>query len=268
MRNSGLFKSIAVAVLFMATMSFAQYPGPGYPPSGGSGSAVIYPFTHTNGDNEFSQIINGSDNFIATNTDGDSTTTVSHESQNFEATSDDGSGNATGISTDSNSSSLVATSPSSSSYVTVGGGGNPIIESHAESTVSTHQRSHVLQQDTLYRVQIGDNTSFPASELTIAGYITAFSGNALGAVGISLTPGITASAFSAGLYYTDGGPNSVTIEAGSTGARDTTIGSKPTCDASARGRRWYVEGGAGVADTYEACTKDAADVYAWRTLLP
>jgi hypothetical protein len=46
-----------------------------------------------------------------------------------------------------------------------------------------------------------------------------------------------------------------------------TGGSKPTCDSTNRGGMWRVEGGAGVADTFEVCTKDAADAYAWRTLI-
>lgn len=40
-------------------------------------------------------------------------------------------------------------------------------------------------------------------------------------------------------------------------------GSRPTCDAAARGMTWYVAGGAGVADTGEMCRKDNSDVYAW-----
>lgn len=38
---------------------------------------------------------------------------------------------------------------------------------------------------------------------------------------------------------------------------------RPTCNAARRGTAWYVAGGAGVADTYEVCGKDAADSYAW-----
>jgi hypothetical protein len=59
-----------------------------------------------------------------------------------------------------------------------------------------------------------------------------------------------------------------TMVAEANGPYDDTIGSKPTCDVTVRGRRWRTEGGAGVADTYEVCTKDAANVYAWRSLLP
>lgn len=40
-------------------------------------------------------------------------------------------------------------------------------------------------------------------------------------------------------------------------------GTKPTCDSSVRGNMWFEEGGAGVADTWEICCKNAADAYVW-----
>lgn len=40
---------------------------------------------------------------------------------------------------------------------------------------------------------------------------------------------------------------------------------KPACDSTSRGTIWYTPGGAGVADTFEKCRKDAADAYAWVT---
>jgi len=43
-------------------------------------------------------------------------------------------------------------------------------------------------------------------------------------------------------------------------------GSRPTCDAAARGMTWYVAGGAGAADTIEICGKAAADTYSWVAL--
>lgn len=52
------------------------------------------------------------------------------------------------------------------------------------------------------------------------------------------------------------------------GFRVTTTGAKPACSVATRGNIWRTEGGAGVADTLEACTKDAGDTYAWRSLLP
>lgn len=49
------------------------------------------------------------------------------------------------------------------------------------------------------------------------------------------------------------------------GARLATSGSQPTCDASARGLMWNIEGGAGVADILQICQKDAADAFVWVT---
>jgi len=43
-------------------------------------------------------------------------------------------------------------------------------------------------------------------------------------------------------------------------------GSRPTCDAAARGMTWYVAGGAGAADTIEICGKAAANTYSWVAL--
>lgn len=42
---------------------------------------------------------------------------------------------------------------------------------------------------------------------------------------------------------------------------------KPTCNATNRGRIYYSDGAAGVADTFEVCGKDAADVYAWKAIV-
>ena len=50
------------------------------------------------------------------------------------------------------------------------------------------------------------------------------------------------------------------------GMRLNTATAKPTCDAGIRGTLWYVQGGAGVADTVEACIKNAGDSYLWQTL--
>jgi hypothetical protein len=45
-----------------------------------------------------------------------------------------------------------------------------------------------------------------------------------------------------------------------------TSGSKPTCDATARGYVWLEEGGAAAADTFEVCAKNSSDTYAWYVL--
>lgn len=52
---------------------------------------------------------------------------------------------------------------------------------------------------------------------------------------------------------------------GKAGFRMSTSGAQPTCDASTRGLMWNVEGGAGVADIFQICQKDALDAYAWVT---
>ena len=49
------------------------------------------------------------------------------------------------------------------------------------------------------------------------------------------------------------------------GIQLNTVRSKPTCKSVTRGLLWYTLGGA-AKDTLEVCAKDAADVYAWRTL--
>jgi hypothetical protein len=43
-------------------------------------------------------------------------------------------------------------------------------------------------------------------------------------------------------------------------------GTQPTCNAGNRGKVWYVAGAGGVKDTFNVCTKDAADAYAWRVI--
>ena len=51
----------------------------------------------------------------------------------------------------------------------------------------------------------------------------------------------------------------------SRGVQLETTGSQPTCNSTNRGRQWSVRGGAGVADIFQVCEKDAADVYGWVT---
>jgi hypothetical protein len=51
-----------------------------------------------------------------------------------------------------------------------------------------------------------------------------------------------------------------------TGTVEIQQSSEPTCDATTRGQIAFVQGGAGVADTYRICGKSAADTYAWQTI--
>ena len=41
---------------------------------------------------------------------------------------------------------------------------------------------------------------------------------------------------------------------------------RPGCDATVRGRAWFVAGSVGVADSYAVCAKDASGAFAWRTI--
>ena len=50
------------------------------------------------------------------------------------------------------------------------------------------------------------------------------------------------------------------------GVRINTATTRPTCDSSARGTFWVVNGGTGVADSVSVCAKDSGDAYAWRTI--
>ena len=56
------------------------------------------------------------------------------------------------------------------------------------------------------------------------------------------------------------------FRANGTGIQLVSGNSATVCVADTRGSLRYVAAGAGVADTYEVCTKDAANNYAWRTV--
>lgn len=44
-----------------------------------------------------------------------------------------------------------------------------------------------------------------------------------------------------------------------------TAGSQPTCAAGIRGKMWIIQGGAGVADIFQICSKTVLDTYVWVT---
>lgn len=50
------------------------------------------------------------------------------------------------------------------------------------------------------------------------------------------------------------------------GIRLNTAAAKPACDGNTRGTFWVVKGVTTVKDSVQVCAKDAADVYAWRTI--
>lgn len=49
-------------------------------------------------------------------------------------------------------------------------------------------------------------------------------------------------------------------------AKNSGSPTQQACSATTRGTLWYTQGAAGVKDSVQICTKDAADAYAWRTL--
>ena len=50
------------------------------------------------------------------------------------------------------------------------------------------------------------------------------------------------------------------------GVRINTVNIQPACDSNSRATFWVTQGTSGVKDKVDVCAKDAADVYAWRTL--
>jgi hypothetical protein len=51
------------------------------------------------------------------------------------------------------------------------------------------------------------------------------------------------------------------------GIRLSTATAKPACAFATRGTIWFTQGGTGVADTLEVCSRDAAAAYAWRSMI-
>ena len=50
------------------------------------------------------------------------------------------------------------------------------------------------------------------------------------------------------------------------GIQIATTASQPAASASIRGQLWIIQGGAGVADIFQVCIKDATDTYVWVTV--
>jgi hypothetical protein len=87
------------------------------------------------------------------------------------------------------------------------------------------------------------------------------------------TGATTTQAGSYDVHLRRSGAAQLTLDADGSGAAATLVvtgglifgdpGTKPTCDASIRGKTHTDYGGAGVADTHEICLKDSGDSYAW-----
>jgi hypothetical protein len=132
-----------------------------------------------------------------------------------------------------------------------------MVRNNADSAYGTWEAGKYRTLDSGGNIQIGlSQTSAYVVELTSAGEIQ------------WATSGTQANtAKNVGLGWLEAG--AVKFTNGSTGGGTFKIGdpgTKPSCDSAHRGMFWIEEGGAGVADTVEVCSKDAADAYAWRAI--
>ncbi len=149
-------------------------------------------------------------------------------------------------------------------------------------------RRHV--KDPVFTGKVGIGTSTPGTSLDIndlgtTSLDTITARRAIGSAGdfTGMLFGSTTTAFSGALRYVVGasGTGRVGIFVGDNAGNALTerfaitsegvcrfldSGAKPTASAAIRGGIWYDAGGAGVADTFEVCRKDAADAYAWVSL--
>ena len=120
----------------------------------------------------------------------------------------------------------------------------------------------ILSRDAAATLQLGADAATAVAQ-TIKGSDSTgatIAGGSLTLKGGAGTSGIA----NGGALILAGGANSSTGEPGAVAISDG--GTKPTCDAARRGSGWYDAGGAGAADTFEVCRKDASNVYAWVTL--
>ena len=112
-------------------------------------------------------------------------------------------------------------------------------------------------------IQMGVDTASAVSQ-TFKGADSTGNGTAGGILTIRGGAG-TAGDAKGGNLNLIGGDNFGTGEEGVVAIVDG--GTKPTCSATTRGAFWYDQGGAGVADTFEVCARQAAgDTYAWRSI--
>ena len=133
----------------------------------------------------------------------------------------------------------------------------------SSSSVASGTTDLLLSRDAAANLQLGSDAATATAQT-----ISAADSTGANVAGASLTAsggdGTSGNA-TGGQLILRGGANAGTGEVGAVAFSDT--GTKPTCAAGIRGSVWYDAGGAGVADTFEVCAKQAAgDSYAWRVL--
>lgn len=151
-------------------------------------------------------------------------------------------------------------------YVTNGG-----FEGGIDATL-TGDRAWTMQNQTGMVVLGGQ--SAPLNNVLSSGayysYFTFGPAAFTGTVGDSVGQGqIAATPTTAYLTALDGGSGreiSLLVDPKTRGIIISTSGAKPACASAFRGSFWRVEGGVGVADTFEVCAKNSSNNYVWYVL--
>jgi hypothetical protein len=242
-------------VAFTATPILAQIGSPGVtsPPAAAAGFAGTFINDGTNIDFDFdlTSDIEFGDNVVLTATHPDFSSVLSFDTNDFGFT-------------------IKSTAVSDASYsrLLVGADSPRIfLESHnvvdsISSSIQANQGNITLNSTTVG----GANVNQVVTSSATAGSLQTTTSASGGAFSTSFT--MSASTTVAEVTIVAAGAENTIVTLSQKGVKDTTGGAKPACDSTVRGNRWLTEGGAGVADTYEVCTKDAGDAYAWRTLIP
>lgn len=167
-----------------------------------------------------------------------------------------------------------------------GGGGSSGASTSSANTWTAAQTFDVSPDGSAIIVDLGDKLCMNGS--TCTNYITAAAGQTTVSIGGSsglllldtsmslLANGATISASNAGgaqpVFINDVDGLRIGDGTGTDADGPVVAGSiqlnipdtaQPACASGTRGTVWYNPGGAGVADAWEVCRKDAGDAYAW-----
>lgn len=269
MRKHGLFKSLVVAILFMATMSFAQYQSPGYGPNPGGSGAATFPITATDGSTTVNLTgVPASKSTSLGVTDAGGNAQFNAFVGPFTSTSINAY-NATDLAEVTidlpnawiKSKYLVAGKYAESKIQNSGGNPEIFLTTYGGGTTVGQLEIDPLD-DQIVKLNLTDGSTY-SSQLLFNSFSSSMyntiNGDSEGA-GFNAT---TIGGDSASISYAYDATNNSAWTVLANGIQIDTNGVKPTCDATTVKRHYYTPGGAGVADAYEMCMKSAADTYAW-----
>lgn len=267
--------ALIAVVLTFAVPASAQYPGPGYPPSGGGGGAPSFPLLPASTLDCSAPSYSWSDAplwGLCRTTSASAQFGAQGGSNSVAYGLDLGSGFFTYFSNGSNGITNIVqssasgflrlqstdTSPSSSGTIDLEPGTYSLNLTQG-SNVHTQSLSVAASFSTITDGVSTMSTSTFLTSLTIQG-TNSGSKSASFTLGTSVTPAASMNASNATI--------STVAAADTNGIWLSTEGSKPACTGvGQRGYLWRTAGGAGVADTFEACLKDSTDTYAWRSMV-